>query len=68
MGTTMKCILCEKELVSDPNVESNWTCFELNESERYYTCPDCLQQNAGSIEERYKLAFEKIAELRGGTT
>lgn len=67
MGTAMKCILCDKELVSDPNVESNWTCFELDDKSRYYTCPDCLQQNAGSIEERYKLAFEKIAALRGGT-
>lgn len=61
----MTCLLCGKQLQADPKIESNWTCFELK-PDKYYCCPDCLQQNAGSIEERYKLAFAKIAELRGG--
>lgn len=64
MGGTMTCVVCGKEHESDPNVESNWTCFEINSTERYYCCPDCLQDNAGSIEERYQVAMMKIIELR----
>lgn len=62
----MKCVMCAKELQADPDVESNWTCLEINQSEKYYVCPECLQNNAGSIEERYRLVLLKIAELRGG--
>lgn len=65
MGTLMKCVMCGKEQQSDPNIESNWTCLEINSDSHYYCCPDCLQNNAGSIEERYELVLRKIMELRG---
>lgn len=60
----MTCVVCGNQQQSDPAVESNWTCFEINETERYYCCPACLQENAGSIEERYQIALMKISELR----
>lgn len=64
MGTMMKCVMCDKEQQSDPNIESNWTCFEIDSDSRYYCCPDCLQDNAGSIQERYELVLRKIIALR----
>ena len=64
MSGVMKCVMCGKEQESDPNIESNWTCFEINSDSRYYCCPDCLQNNAGSIQERYELVMLKIIELR----
>jgi hypothetical protein len=58
-GEIMTCTVCGKVEKSDPNVVSNWTVVEV-EGKAHYCCPDCLQQNAGSVEERYALFFKKI--------
>lgn len=61
----MKCVVCGKELQAHPDIESQWTCFEVNSDSRYYCCPDCLQNNADSLQSRYELVLRKITELRG---
>lgn len=39
MGELMTCILCGKEQLSNPRVESNWRAVSLN-GVTFYACPD----------------------------
>jgi len=65
-GEEMHCVMCGRVQKSDPKVESNWTCLQV-ETRLYYVCPLHLplhnRAKASDFERAYEKIFRKIAEL-----
>lgn len=57
-GEMMTCIMCGKQQKSDPKVESDWTCIEVD-SVGYYVCPQELAA-AHKGKESYEVAYDRI--------
>lgn len=58
-GEMMKCIMCGQEQQSDPDVESGWTCVEMDGS-FFYVCPREIPKPGLRYKERYTAAWERI--------
>jgi len=53
-GEMMTCFICGKQQLSDPRVESNWTCFtNPGTGKRAYLCPPCWCEESLEIIMRY---------------
>jgi len=40
-GERMTCVMCGRSRMSDPKVESGWTCIEIDKR-LFYVCPVCF--------------------------
>jgi ribosome-binding protein aMBF1 (putative translation factor) len=64
-GEMMTCDLCGRKLKSDPNVNSDWTRFEMD-GVGYYVCPFCLQWSRagrrGNYQKAYSDAIRKLVK------
>lgn len=58
VGETMTCTLYGKVEKSDPGVETQWRCIELD-SVGYYVCPKHFPPD-GSPSRRYERAYTKV--------
>ncbi len=67
-GETMTCCMCGKSQQSDPAVESNWRCLEVDRKP-YYVCPVHFPADGASslaFKEAYLAVLRKIIDDRQG--
>lgn len=57
-GEKMACVLCGKERVSDPAVQSDWRSVEFR-GQRFYACLDEFPTDGASVEE-FEGAYDKF--------
>lgn len=57
-GQLMKCVVCNKQLRSHPEVETQWRCVEID-GRRFYACPrEFPKDNKGK--EAFQQAYQVV--------
>lgn len=67
MGELMHCCVCDFEKISDPQVQSGWTCLSVD-GVRYYVCVGCVpaaREGTKQFERAWGRIFKVIAQLHG---
>jgi hypothetical protein len=59
MGEQMTCIMCGKQEKSDPTVESQWRCIEVD-GDGYYACPAHFPPDETGRARQFQKAYSKI--------
>lgn len=60
-GEQMTCVVCGKQVYSDPNVSSGWTYIEY-EGQGFFVCPAELEVNRyGGTKQAYERVLRVIA-------
>lgn len=57
-GEVMTCVICKCQQRSDPNVESQWRCIELD-GVRFYACPKEFPPDGASAA-AFERAYGKV--------
>lgn len=58
-GEEMRCIMCGKVQRSDPAIESQWRCIEVD-GKPYYVCPKEFPPDETATKEQFAKAYEKV--------
>lgn len=56
-GQLMRCIVCDRQQQSDPTVESEWRCIQI-ENDLFYACPNEFPPSGS--EQDFKEAYEIV--------
>lgn len=60
VGETMTCTVCGRQERSDPSVESDWRCIEVD-GQGYYVCPNEFPPDTASAKD-FEKAYRRVLE------
>ena len=58
-GEMMTCVMCGKKEQSDPRVNTQWRCIEVDDV-FYYACPDEFPEDRTATKWDYARAYDRV--------
>lgn len=58
-GEMMTCVMCGKQEQSDPGIESQWRCVEVD-GDGYYVCPKHFPPDETGTARQFEKAYGKV--------